>query len=539
MVRFMNKRKHQKSQIEGVTQRRRRRSVGDFSDPTPMAATESDTENNKHLGFNQRDTKKPIASDIGSIADATRSPVDESAVSVSSRRAKRQAKRLVKQQKRAEQHAFWRIFRRVALVSGLAMVLLVGVIGLKSWLALQQIIDRGGEGAIALQENIDPSQLNGEGDGRVNILLIGIGGEEHTAGNLADSIIVVSIDPFSKEMGMLSIPRDMYVTIPGFYQSRINAAHSLGSTQEDPNGGIAVLGQTIEETLDIPLHYYARVDFQGFVQAVDNVGGITIELEERVFDPNFGDETLDLPAGPVQLDGETALRLARARGAIGGLGVSRGDFGRADQQRKMLLALKDKVLSAGTFANPTKIAGLIDTVGNHARTDLQVADMLRLYEIIESIPEENIVSYGLDNGADNYLTSANIAGAAVLIPKAGVGNYTQIQEFVRELFVDGFIKQEQPIVDILNGSEVAGVATEQARELRTYGYTVPVVANAPEGDYNGTVVYDLSNGEKPFTKRLLEQRFQTTMLSGSSLPDSIVTTSDFVVIIGNDTTEIN
>lgn len=526
----MKKNNKQQPGVDGVTQRVRVRRVGSFDDVSsrtrrkqPVQAPQS----NQKVGFSEKANKHSISADL----DA---PQDQS--SATGFRARRKARRALKKERRQNRSFAWRLVRRVGLVSSLAVVLLLGILGLKTWLAFQQIIDRGGEGAIALQSGIDPSQLKGEGDGRVNILLIGIGGANHEAGELADTIIVASIDPFAKELGMLSVPRDLYVAIPGQYSTKINAAHALGTTAENPAGGIALLRETIQQTLDIPIHYYARVDFDGFIKAVDTVGGIDVELDQRVYDPNFswhyGTNVLDLPAGQNHLDGLTALMLARARGARGGLGVARGDFGRGDQQRKMILALKDKVFSAGTFANPTKIAGLIDTVGSHARTDLQVSDMLRLYEIVETIPEEKIISVGLDDGPDNYLRSDNINGAAVLVPKTG--DFLKIQNFVKEIFVDGFIRQESPTIDVLNGSEVLGLAQAKASELRVYGYQIQRIANADTALYESTLVYDLSEGKKPFTKQLLEQRFGLIMRPASELPEGITSNADYVVIVGSD-----
>ena len=405
--------------------------------------------------------------------------------------------------------------------------------------AINGIIDRGGDGALALQENIQPSALRGEGDGRINVMLLGIGGAGHQAGNLADSIIVASIDPFAKEAAMLSIPRDMYVDIPGYYSSRVNAAHSIGEDDESASGGgIALTRKTLEETLGITIHYYIRVDFQGFEEAIDTIGGVTVDLEEAVYDPNFdwefGVNALNLPAGENTLDGQTALLLARARGASGiGLGVERGDFGRGDRQRAILLAAKDKVLSAGTYSNPLRISELIRTAGDHVRTDIQIGEMLRMYEIVNEIPSDKIVSFGLDNGPDNYLGSANIGGASVLTPKSG--NYDEIKLFVRELFVDGFIKQEAPVLDVYNGSVVAGLAGETATELETFGYKIGAVDNADTQNYPKTVIFDLTGGSKPFTKQLLENRFKVSMQPGNQLPAEFIgSTSDFVIILGGD-----
>ncbi len=436
-----------------------------------------------------------------------------------------------------KKHRGRRIVKRVVAVTSLAIVMLVGVVGLKSWLTLRQVIDRGGDGAIALQGNIDPTSLKGEGDGRINVLMMGVGGDKHQAGELADSIIVASIDPFAKEMGMLSVPRDLYVSIPGYYKTRINAANHIGDTENHPGGGVALTSETLEEILGIPIHYYVKADFDGFIQAVDTVGGIDIDLDERVYDPNFdweyGRGVLDLKPGTNHLDGITALMLARARGASGvGLGVSRGDFGRGDRQRDMLLALKSKVLSAGTYTNPAKIASLLDAVGGHVRTDMQIGEMLKLYEIVKDIGSEDVVSFGFDDGANNYLQSANIAGAAVLVPRSG--DFSDIKSFVRSLFVDGFIRQEQATLSVLNGTTTPGLAKKTTDELSDYGYNIIVVANALEDDYVGTKLYVRRDAEKPYTRQLLENRLGVLADRVDDLSDISAASSgvDFVIIVG-------
>lgn len=544
---MQKKKRKQPAKIPGVAQRQKRRNIGDFKDIQPLTTDEEGKDSKSSI---KETLNKPLKREDNpveiiteeDIIENTRSKVDENKIGKKSWRVRRKARKLARKRKWANRPTALRWARQAIRVLFYAAIIYGLYFAIVSWSALSNIIDRGGEGAVALQENIQPSALKGEGDGRINIMLLGIGGEGHKAGNLADTIIIASIDPFANELAMLSIPRDMYVPIPGYYSTRINAAHSIGEDDESyEGGGIALTKVTIEEILGINVHYYMRIDFQGFVDAVDTVGGVTVDLEEAVYDPNFdwqfGSNALNLPAGENTLDGQTALLLARARGATGiGLGVSRGDFGRGDRQRDILLALKDKVLAAGTYANPVRITELIKIAGGHVRTDIQIGEMLRLYEIIEEIPSASVVSFGLDNGADNYLKSANIGGASVLQPKTG--NYNEIKLFVRELFVDGFIKQEAPVLDVYNGSTVPGLASETASELETYGYKLGIIDNAPTQSYQTTVIYDLSGGKKPFTKELIAKRFGVTMKPASQIPAQLkVTTSDFVVILGLDNAE--
>ena len=537
-----NNKRQRQADIGGVGQRPRRRNLNDFNSVKPVTSLKQSKPVNLVPKTRRKVAPRNAPTEVISeqdVIDSTRSDVDESKIGKKSWWARRKAKKQARKQKWARRKLPIRIGYRL-FKTGATLAVVYGIyLFVITFTSINSVIDRGNGGALALQENIQPSALKGEGDGRINIMLLGIGGDGHKAGDLADSIIVASIDPFAKEAAMLSVPRDMYVDIPGYHSARVNAAHALGEDNPDqPGGGIALMRDTLEETLDISIHYYLRIDFQGFVSAIDTIGGITINLDEAVYDPNFdwefGSNALNLPAGENTLDGQTALLLSRARGASGiGLGISRGDFGRGDRQRDILLAAKDKVLSAGTYANPVRLGELIRTAGNHVRTDIQISEMLRLYEIIDSISPDKIISFGLDNGADNYLQSANIDGASVLQPKSGT--YQDIQLFVRELFVDGFIRQEEPLLDVYNGSVVAGLAGETSAELETYGYNIGHVANAPTQNYQITVIYDLSGGEKPFTKQLITTRFGVEVTSGDSLPDALKdTTSDFVIILGTD-----
>lgn len=532
--------------VDGVAQRQRRRTLGDFDDRSRVLSSDafsrSEDLKNKQVSqallSKQADLTEVETITQEDIIENTRSDIDSPRLSVKGWRSRRKAKRLAKKQRLAKRSRRYRIARRIVRGAGVALFLIGGWYAITSLGALSNIIDRGGEGALALQDNIQPSQLKGEGDGRINILLIGIGGDSHVAGDLADSIMIASIDPFAHELAMLSVPRDLYVDVPGYYSTKINAAHAIGEeSQPDDGGGIALLQDTIETTFAINIHYYVRVDFQGFKQAIDTVGGVTINLEEPVYDPNFdwefGTNALNLPAGDVTLDGQTALLLSRARGASGvGIGVERGDFGRSDRQRKILLALKKKVFSIGTFGNPVKMSALIKNAGDHGRTNLQIGEMLALYDILDKIPDDKIISFGLDNNPDNYLVSDSIDGASVLIPKSG--SYEEIQLFLRELFVDGFIRTESPVVDVYNGTAQGGLGSETAADLETYGYKIGIVDNADKQTYANSVAYDLTNDGKPYTKALLQNRFKLTMKPGSELPAAFKNTqSDFVIIVGS------
>lgn len=411
-----------------------------------------------------------------------------------------------------------------------------GFLAFKLFSAAQSVVVDRGDSALGLQENIDPSQLKGEGDGRVNILLMGIPGDKNHDGNqLSDVNMVVSIDPVNNTAAMLSLPRDMYVDVPGYYQTRINAAHAIAE-QDKAGTGPKVAKETVESVLDIDIHYFVRVDFQGFVDIIDRIGGVTVDVEQPIIDrtieSRYGgthEETFRIDAGQQHLDGRVALQYVRTRKGIN----SGNDFGRARRQQQILKAVKDKVLTLGTFSNPVKLSGIIDAIGNHVRTDLSLSDMMRLLEIADSIDTSSVRNVVLSNAPDSYLASYNAGGAAVLVPKAGIGDYSEIRKFVKgDLFADGFLRKENAEVTVLNGTTEAGLASEVAETLEGVGYGIGDITNAPTSDVTQTVIYDQTGGAAPFTRRLLEQRFGVTVKDG--LPATISSTSDFVIVLGTD-----
>ena len=518
--------KSRRQPVDGVVQRQKRARVGDFNNTQPIsqpAEVKATREINKSTDVDEQ-VAENVTDAFSMDLDNVDENIDDVAQPSGGRRSRRSKRRLKRQQKKSERSTLNNRLRKAALVFGALVLFVGGFVAFKSWAALNRIIvDRDGGGSPLLTG----AELNGEGDGRINIMLLGVGGEGHDGGNLADTIIVASIDPVHNEVALLSVPRDMYVDVPGYWSMRVNAAHATGIDQGHPEGGPGLMKETLEATLDIPIHYYALVDFTGFMQAVNTVGGVDLYVEDAVYDTHFasGGYILDVPEGWQYFDGERALFYSRSRYTS-----PRGDFDRNDRQRQILIALKEKVLSIGTFADPLKITSLADTAGDHVKTNLQLGEITRLYDIASEIPGENIASYGLSTAADNYLGGANIGGASVLTPNTG--DYSEIQRFVRELFVDGFIRSEAAEVEMYDGSGL-GLLLEKQDELSSYGYNLGHLAEYPQLQPN-TVIYDLSGGEAPKTKNYLEQRFGITMTSGDQLPSTITTEAAFVIILGAD-----
>jgi polyisoprenyl-teichoic acid--peptidoglycan teichoic acid transferase len=424
--------------------------------------------------------------------------------------------------------------KRILLIGGLLMLGLILYFAAKLFLATSRIITRNNSGgAPALAGSLDPSKLKGEGDGRVNILILGIGGAGHAGGTLSDTILVASIDPRTKDVAMLSIPRDLYVPIPGYGSTKINAAHAYGENNKK-GGGPELAKEVVQKVLDIPIHYYIRVDFTGFKQAMDAVGGVDVNVEKALYDPEYpcdnnrGYCPFSLGAGPRHLDGATALKYVRCRH-----GVCGSDFGRAARQQEVLVALRNKIISAPTLLNPAKISSLIDAIGDHAKTDLSLSDIRKLADIAKEVDTTKIVQKVLDTTPEGLLNSANIGGAYVEIPRAGIGNFSEIQELVHSIFVDNFIKDENARLEIQNGTTRNGLATTVGNMLKSYQYNVVKMVTAENQNYVTTMLYDYSGGKKPYTIRYLENRFGVKAQRASAPaenPDSL----DIRVIVGAD-----
>jgi hypothetical protein len=159
----------------------------------------------------------------------------------------------------------------------------------------------------------------------------------------------------------------------------------------------------------------------------------------------------------------------------------------------------------------------------------------RVYQIAKEIPSSKIKSLGLADPPNNYVTTSNIGGLSVVVPRAGLYNYAEIQNYIRNTLKDGYIKNENAGIMVLNGTPIAGLATTKANILKSYGYRVVKIGDAPTHNYSQTIVVNLRGDSKKYTQRYLENRFHVKAVS--SLPaDSKIQpgTADFVIILGTD-----
>ncbi|MEM7334365.1 MAG: LCP family protein [Chloroflexota bacterium] len=257
-----------------------------------------------------------------------------------------------------------------------------------------------------------PTNEPWQGADRITILVMGIDrrpGQSFIS--RTDSMMLVSMDPVADTASILSIPRDLYVLIPGHGRDRINTAFVYGSAGDNPIGGAALAMQTVEYNLGVRVDHYALVDFGAVISIVDTLGGIEVNVPRDLNDPtypdmNYGYDPLFIPAGWQTMNGELALKYARTRHVD-------NDFGRAQRQQQVLLAVRDKAIGLGIPSLVSRTPILYQQIEQGIRTDLSVEQIVRLLTAVNEVPRENIQSDVLDF---RYVTSYRTeAGAEVLI----------------------------------------------------------------------------------------------------------------------------
>lgn len=394
------------------------------------------------------------------------------------------------------------------------------------------------------------TKLKGEDDGRVNILLAGNSADDpgHSGGQLTDSIMLVSIDTKNNKAFMLSIPRDLWVKVPGDGHQKINGAYVVGENTDFKrsgyaDGGMGALEQIVSQDFGVPIHYYALVNYNAMKQAVDAVGGVDITVKSDdprgLYDPNkdwtTGGPLVKLSNGHHHLNGQQALDLARARGdSARSYGFAGSDFTRTEHQRQLLVALKSKAISAGVLANPAKLSSLSDAIGQNVKTDFKINEVRRLYDIMKNIDNSKIQSLSLNdvNGKSLLASYTSPLGQSALIPAAGVDDFTDIQEFIKRQTSSNQVVQENARIVVLNGTEINGLAGKVATRLKSKQLYISEVGDAGNIVQATTTIIDMSGGTKQGTKAALLKEFGNHLTTQN--PYAGLYEADFIVIVGSD-----
>lgn len=376
-------------------------------------------------------------------------------------------------------------------------------------------------------ENSDVSKFAKEGEARVNIVIIGIGGSGHAGGQLADTIQVLSLDSVNDTYSIVSVPRDLLVTHPSGSKGKINTVYSLGDTYcktiscptNSDKGGVA-MKSVVEKVLGLDVHYFVRIDFAGFKQVVNALGGVQVDVEKTLSDPNYPCDN-DITtvcgyyqaAGKINMTGDQALKYARCRN-----GTCGNDFGRSERQQQLLSAVREKMLSVGTFTNPKKITDLISALGSHLKTDLSATELLTVTDQIKNANKDLVRTLVLDTAHESVLTSRNEPNIGyVIVPTAGIGKFSELHEYILRALPDPFIIKEAAEVTIIEGVGSKGAEALKDKLLNA-GYKVEITKS--DSVFNLTSV-TLSN-DVPFTSKFIKNRIQDASFKSTGSGKKII-----------------
>ncbi|MGD8626416.1 MAG: LCP family protein [Anaerolineae bacterium] len=362
----------------------------------------------------------------------------------------------------------------------------------------------------------------------MHILFIGLDSRHNLGGQNTDVIIVAAVNKDTKQVSMLSIPRDLWVYIPTHGWNRINVAHKFGHRGDHPGGGPGLLMDTIEMNFGIPIDHWVRVDFEGFGRVVDELGGVEMTVPCPVnltYKPSYSEEEEDLilEPGVYQMDGQTALRYVRTR-------REGTDFDRARRQHQFLKAVwkQTKAQLKGLDFVPN-IRNLWSALRDSYETDLDLLDVLSLAPTALELEPQRIRSRYIGYSQTTGWTNAD--GWSVLLP-----DYEKIQQLVASLYAppspgDEQVAKEGARVQVRNGTYQQQLALIAADQLRWYGVNVIGAAPADRPDYQETqiIVYN----DKPQALDLLIRELEVKAENVIRQPDPNQE-ADIVVILGRD-----
>src|SRR3989338_10134656 len=408
-------------------------------------------------------------------------------------------------------------------------------------------------------------ELAGEQNDRINILILGMGGPGHNGPYLTDTIIIASIKPSTGQIAMVSVPRDLGVEIPDYGAQKINQANAYGEAKQTELGAVFARG-IIEDTFDLKLPYYIRVDFQAFREIIDAVGGIKIDVARTFTDREFpapGDnyQSLTFTTGVQTMDGERALQYTRSRHGDNGEG---SDFARAKRQQKVILALKEKILSFQTLANPVRISKIIKSLDKHINTNLELTEVISFLKIGRTVNLSNIITLVFDVEENKFLESAYTeAGVYILRPR--LGNFKDMRTAIKNIFDftgenDTTPSQDTPAspsvnlrqtdaptpappidniksgekVEIQNGTWRAGLAARIKTDLAEAGITVSLISNTNMRPINQSGIYLLD--EMADSTHLEKIRSILSIPLWTELPagETAAAGTDVLIILGED-----
>ena len=323
------------------------------------------------------------------------------------------------------------------------------------------------------------SELKQDANGYTNIVLLGDGGHERDGADLEDTIIVASLDFKNKTVSMLSVPRDFYVKTADFGSSKINEMYRDNKKKLGEVEGYKVYQSILGDITGLDIPYFIRVDFNAFVDIVDSLGGITVDVKEPIYDPYYPNSTdngytvFQMDAGLQEMDGETALKFSRSR-------KTTSDFSRSARQQQVLMAIKEKALAGGKINSGT-ISKMYSAISKNMNTNMSLRDLITLGSFAKDFDQSRMISKVLHDdpsreGGFLYTPERQYYnGMFVLVPDGD--NYDLIRKYSDLIFNKRDVLINPVKIEVLNGTKNQGVARSAASYLNRFGFNVVNIDN--------------------------------------------------------------
>ena len=395
-----------------------------------------------------------------------------------------------------------------------------------------------------IKSNTGPEAKSWDGKSRVNILFLGLDATDQRAlmepgPRFSDTMILVTIDPLTQTLGALSIRRDLWVNIPGYDYHKINKAHFIGEAYQLPGGGAGLAVATVEEFLGVPIHYYAKVDFNTFVKLIDEIDGVKLEVKERILaDWGANGNNFWLEPGVYTLPGTYALAYARYRGS------DAGDIDRGERQMQVMMAIRDRILDFKMLPKLIKRApALYKDVSDGVQTNMTFDQAVQMLVLVTQIPRENFKTYNItyDYAAPEMISTFDEGTQYILRPFPDKMRQLRDQVFASEGAAAAPVVMEtgDPLalaqaegarVTIYNGTSTSGLAESTRDFLASQGLNVIEASSAAEAYSYTTLVL---HSATPYTLDYLSGIMQIpgTRIFNQYDPES---TTDITVFLGND-----
>lgn len=387
--------------------------------------------------------------------------------------------------------------------------------------------------------------------GHTNFLILGTGNKNHEGADLTDTIMVASMDDENKLVTMVSIPRDLFIKDTKFGSQKINqiyyaAKKKLGNSTQGLDG----MKQEIEKFTGVPIHYWIKIDFNGFKDLVDAIGGIDVTVKKGIVDPFYpkGEtkeyEVFSISAGPQHLNGETALKYARSR-------KTTSDFDRADRQQQVINAIKEKATKTETLLSQEKISKILDALKENIETNISVKELLTLGSMASDYKTDQIEHRMLHNDPSRcggFLYNPPTAlyyGMYVLIPADKMNLVHTYMDLSLNMPQVGATHSK---LQVLNGTKRAGAAVETKQILRRFCFSITDFGNASNKNYTETTYYYQQktdkNGKKvdsrPLSLDFLEKIIpgkESTELPEEYIKEGFPKNTDIILKLGTDYTD--